>query len=279
MGKKLSEDQVAFFEENGYLCPLDAFAGDELLHYQRCFAEFEAREGGRLAGDRRNKSHLFLAWLNELVRHPAILDAVEDLIGSDILAYHAQWFVKEPHSKGFVSFHQDSAYWNLSETTALSVWVAFEDANHDNGCMQVVPGSHKHLFEHVDIRDNDNMLWRGQTAMGDVDLAKAVDMPLGAGQFSIHHGRIVHGSSANHSDRRRVGYSIRYVPTHVERLGPRDSAMLVRGTDAYGHFDLEPAPRADYDPEALAVHAEMTRRFMDHYLTAPTEKALREASA
>jgi hypothetical protein len=279
MPKKLTERQIAFFEDNGYLCPVDAFDASGFERYRRAFAAFEAHEGGRIAGDKRNKSHLFLAWLNELVRHPAILDAVEDLIGPDILAYHAQWFVKEPHTESFVSFHQDTAYWGLDDTTALSVWLAFEYSGPENGCMQVIPGTHRHLFEHADRRHENNMLWRGQTALGDLDLGKAADLVLAPGQFSIHHGRIVHGSHPNRSDGRRVGYSVRYIPTRVRRLGPRDSAMLVRGTDAYGHFDLEPEPRADFDPAAIRVHEEMTRRFMENYLAAPTEKQRRDTAA
>lgn len=145
--------------------------------------------------------------------------------------------------------------------------------------MQVVPGTHKELLAHEDRQNENNLLWRGQTATGDIDLSTAVDFVLEPGQFSIHHSRIVHGSHANHSDRRRIGYSIRYLPTHVRRLGPRDSAMLVRGVDEYGHFDLEPEPKADYDPAALEVHADVTRKFMENYRTAPSEKELKSSVA
>ena len=104
-----------------------------------------------------------------------------------------------------------------------------------------------------------------------VDESKAVEMPLRAGEMSLHHARIVHGSGPNRSSRRRIGYSLRYIPTHVARTGPRDSAMLVRGVDQYHHFDLEPAPGADYEPAAVALHAEINRRFMEHYTAAKPE--------
>ena len=279
MPKRLTPEQITFFHNNGYLCPLDGLSSSEMVRYRQGFDEFEVREGGQISGNKRNKSHLFLTWLDDLVRHPSILDAVEDLIGPDILLYHGQWFVKEPRTEHYVSFHQDSAYWGLDNPTALSVWVAFEPADSENGCMQVVPGTHKELLEHVDKRHENNMLWRGQTATGDIDFSKVVDFELKPGQFSVHHGRIVHGSQPNRSDRRRVGYSIRYIPTKVRRIGPRDSAMLVRGVDEYDHFDLEPRPAADYDPAALEVHQDVNCRFMENYLAAQTEKEVRGSAA
>jgi hypothetical protein len=92
--------------------------------------------------------------------------------------------------------------------------------------------------------------------------------------MSLHHARIIHGSGPNRSGRRRIGYSIRYLPTHVARTGPRDSAMLVRGVDDYGHFDLEPAPARDYEPAAMKLHADINRRFMEHYRAAVPELAV-----
>ena len=114
---------------------------------------------------------------------------------------------------------------------------------------------------------------------GDVDLDCAVDLALKTGEMSIHHARIVHGSGPNRSDHRRIGYSLRYVATHVERIGPRDSAMLVRGVDDYGHFDLEPAPLADYDPAALRVHDDVTKVYMANYVSATTEKERLDAAS
>lgn len=273
MGKLLSAEQIRQFHDHGYLAPVPVLSAAEAARYRERFAEFEAHEGGRLAGGVRNKSHLFLRWCYELVTHPKLLDAVEDLIGPDILLYHAQWFVKEPNTPQFVSFHQDSAYWSLSEAQGLSAWVALEPATEENGCMQVIPDTHGAALAHAERKSSENLLWRGQTVTEMIDTSKAVAMPLEAGEMSIHHARIVHGSGPNRSNARRIGYSIRYIPTHISRTGPRDSAMLVRGTDRYGHFDLEPAPQADYEPAAVALHADINNRFMEHYTTATPERA------
>ena len=273
MPKLLSEEAVRRFNERGYLAPVPVLDPDEVAALQARFAEFEAREGGTLKGGVRNKSHLFLRWVYDLVTHPRLLDAVEDLIGPNILLYHAQWFIKEPNTPQFVSFHQDSAYWSLSQAQGLSTWVALEPATIENGCMQVIPDTHKSALAHAERIAPENLLWRGQTVTETLDASKAVPMPLQPGEMSIHHARTVHGSGPNRSNSRRIGYSIRYIPTHIARTGPRDSAMLVRGIDEYGHFDLEPAPTGDYEPAAVALHADINKRFMEHYTTATPERA------
>jgi len=270
MPKMLSEANVKQFNDAGYISPITIFTPDEMVSYRTRLGEFETREGGKLAGGVRNKPHLFLRWLYDMVRHPKLLDAVEDLIGPDILLFHAQWFIKEPNTKDFVSFHQDSAYWALNEAQGLSAWVAFEYSGPENGCMQVIPGTHTVALEHEDKLAKDNMLWRGQTVKHEIDPAKAVDFVLQPGQMSMHHARIIHGSGPNGSGSRRIGYSIRYIPSHISRLGARESAMLVRGKDR-GNFDLEPAPRMDYDPDGVRFHAEMNRRYMDNYMAAQPE--------
>ncbi len=267
------------YRREGYLSPLPALTAEELAHYQASFADFEAHEGGVLEGNARNKSHLFLAWLDELVHHPAILDPVEDLIGPDILLYHAQWFVKEPNTPHFVSLHQDSAYWGLERPDALTAWISFTTSGAAQGCMRVIPGTHDVLLAHQNLLHEHNLLWRGQTVDADLDESKAVDMALLPGEMSIHHARIVHGSGPNASDIRRIGYAVRYVRTDVKRVGPRDSAMLVRGVDNYGYFDPEPRPAADYDPEAVQVHKDVTERYMENYLSAQVENERAQASA
>lgn len=271
MPKMLSEATVRQFHDHGYFSPVPVLGGDEVKRYRQSFTEFETREGGKLKGGARNKSHLFLRWLYEIVTHTKILDVAEDLIGPNILLYHAQWFIKEPHTPDFVSLHQDTAYWSLTSPEGFSAWVAFEDCDAESGCMCVIPDTHKSALVHVEQRSPENMLFRGQTVASAASKAATVEMPLRAGEMSLHHARIVHGSGPNLSSRRRIGYSIRYIPTHVGRTGPRDSAMLVRGTDAYHHFDPEPAPVADYDPAAVKFHTEMNRQYMEHYMTAKPE--------
>jgi ectoine hydroxylase-related dioxygenase (phytanoyl-CoA dioxygenase family) len=195
------------------------------------------------------------------VHHPKVLDAVEDVIGPDILCWTTNFFIKEANSPGFVSWHQDSTYWGLEPDDVVTAWVAFTDVTEENGYMQVIPGSHKvDQLPHVDTFHRDNLLSRGQEISVEVDKSKAVGLAMGSGEMSLHHIKLVHGSDANRSADRRIGLSIRYIPTYVRQTKVRDSAMLVRGSDRYRHFDPEPRPKADLDEAALAAHADAVGR-------------------
>jgi len=143
----------------------------------------------------------------------------------------------------------------------VTAWVAFTEVTPENGYMQVIPGSHKiDQLPHVDTFHKDNLLSRGQEIAVEVDKTKAVGLAMGAGEMSLHHIKLVHGSDANPTDDRRIGFSIRYIPTYVRQTKVRDSATLVRGTDKYRNFDYEPRPKADLDPAALAAHADAVAR-------------------
>jgi len=220
---------------------------------------FEAG-AGPLAETLRHKSHLLFTWLSDLVRHPRILDAVEDVIGPDILCWGTTFFIKEPRNPGFVSWHQDSTYWGLEPPDVVTAWVALSDSTVANGAMRVIPGSH--TMEQVPHRDTfraDNLLSRGQEIMVEVDDSQAAGLVLSAGEMSLHHVRLIHGSEPNPSDQRRIGFAIRYIPTTVRQVaGMHDSATLVRGIDAYSHFELEERPDADLSSRAVAHHEAVT---------------------
>jgi non-haem Fe2+, alpha-ketoglutarate-dependent halogenase len=261
MGKVLSAAAIDQYRRDGYYAPVRVVFREQAGWYRERLESVERDLGGPLRGVYRIKPHLLFTWLAELVRHGAILDAVEDVIGPDILCWNSSFFTKEAESPGYVSWHQDATYWGLSEPDVVTAWVAFTESTLRNGNMQVIPGSHLSQAAHVDTFHPDNLLSRGQEIAVEVDEAQAADIVLEPGEMSLHHVLIVHGSRPNTSSDRRIGYAIRYIPTRVRQLaGPRDSATLVRGRDAYGHFDPEPAPAADLDPEALALHADISDR-------------------
>jgi len=261
MGKLLTPAQIAEFREQGFVSPVRVMAAEEALDYRRRLERFEATTGGPLAGDLRHKSHLLFTWLADLVRHPRILDAVEDLYGADLLCWNTNFFIKERESPAFVSWHQDSTYWGLSTPDVVSAWVAFTPAHSGNGAMQVIPGSH--LLDQLPHRDTfakHNLLTRGQEVAVEADESKAVTITLEPGEMSLHHVRLVHGSPANTSSDRRIGFAIRYIPTHVRQIAGEDSASLVRGADRFRHFELEPQPAADLDPSMMALHKRLAER-------------------
>jgi len=261
MPKTLTSAQVEHYRRDGYHFPVRALDAQEAAQLRGALERHEASTGAPLQGKWRVKSHLLFTWADRIVHEPRVLDAVEDLIGPDILCWTTNFFIKEAGSPGFVSWHQDAAYWGLDPEEVVTAWVALSPANLESGCMKVLPGSHaeSHL-PHVDTFAADNLLTRGQEIAVEVDEARTVAMPLAPGEMSLHHIRLVHGSAPNLSRDRRIGLAIRYLPAHVRQTKGRDSAMLVRGVDRYGHFDAEPRPQRDLGEAELRAHAAAVER-------------------
>ena len=257
----LSPASVARYHRDGFFFPITVLTAAEAAEYRGRLEAVEAEHGGALTGELRHKPHLLFTWLADLVRRPAILDAVEDVLGPDLLVWSSSFFIKNGRDAAFVSWHQDATYWGLSEPDVLTAWVGFTEATIENGAMRMVPGSHTEQLAHRDTFAPDNLLSRGQEIEVEVDETRGVDVLLRAGEMSLHHVRMVHGSPPNRSDDRRIGFAIRYVATHVKQVaGDVDGAMLVRGVDDHHHFVPEHPPAADLSPAARAHHAESVAR-------------------
>ncbi|MEZ5935732.1 MAG: phytanoyl-CoA dioxygenase family protein [Alphaproteobacteria bacterium] len=257
----LSSEQIRHYREDGYVFPIRVLDEAEAAG---CRARLEAIEKGGAEPAKRLKfkPHLVFTFLDDLIRHPKILDAVEDVIGPNILCWGTNFFTKEPKTTSYISWHQDLTYWGLEPADIVTAWVALSPATVASGCMRFVPGSHKmEVAPHNDTFAEDNMLTRGQEISVEVDEKDAVDIELAPGEMSLHHVKLIHGSNANRSDDRRIGFAIRYIPAYVRQVvGDKDSAVLVRGTDDEGNFELETSPRMDMDPAALERHAAIMRR-------------------
>ncbi len=259
--KRLTADGVAQFKRDGFYFPVRAMPAAEALEVRRRLEAHEARAGGPLKGGLRHKTHLLFPWLWDLVRHPGILDPVEDLLGPNLLVWSSSFFIKEARDPAFVSWHQDSTYWGLSSTDVVTAWVALSPSTLESGAMRVVPGTHAGQVAHRDTFNERNLLTRGQEVMVDVDGSNAVDLLLSPGEMSLHHVRLIHGSEPNRAADRRIGFAIRYIPTTVRQtVGPKDSATLVRGVDEFRYFDHETGPESDLSAAALAQHTEITER-------------------
>ena len=246
------------FNRDGFHFPFRVLSEDEALS---CRAELERLEvhtvGERLGHKHQlNHGHVVFRFASGLIRHPRILDAVEGILGPDILCWNSTFFTKEPRTPSYVSWHQDLRYWGLSGDSLVSVWVALGRVTDAHGCMRFVPGSHRlEVLEHRDTYDGENFLTRGQEAVYEVDESRTVKVELRAGEASLHHGRLLHASSPNVSDERRIGYVINYIaPGMRPVVAARDFAVLVRGEDRYGHFELVPPPEDDLTRDALAWH-------------------------
>jgi ectoine hydroxylase-related dioxygenase (phytanoyl-CoA dioxygenase family) len=247
-------NQARLYEEQGYLFPLPALTTEEVGCYRGEVEGLLANHGATGRQVLRHKGHVALAWLAELVRHPVIIEPVSDILGPDILCWTTNFFIKEPRSPGFVSWHQDATYWGLNSDEVLTAWVALSTSRPESGCMGFVPGSHQmRQIPHHDTFDPDNLLTRGQEIEVEVDPGSVVDVVLRAGEMSLHHVLMVHGSGPNASDGPRIGVAIRYMPTRIRQLAPhRNTATLVNGINTFGHFELERQPLSNMDPAQLA---------------------------
>ena len=263
MAGSLSAEEVARFEETGYLHPKRAIDAEQAESYRALLDHYETVLGVEPQTYLKIKAHVAAPWIIELARTEAILDAVQSLIGDDILLFGTSLFQKKGNDPRFVSWHQDSAYYGLDPHDEVTAWVALTPATQKNGCMRVMPGSHKGPdLEHDETYDPENLLARGQTIRG-LDDEQAAFMELEAGEFSLHHERTAHGSLANETDQQRVGIAFFYMPAHCRSTIGRRSALLMRGEDRFGNWDEDPVPKEDLDPHCMAFLKDMWARYQD----------------
>jgi len=277
--KKLTRAQVEQFEIFGYVSPIVALSNDEVAHYHECLKDFLGRIGLPLDPGMGHKPHLYLKWVSDLAHHPNILGAVEDILGPNLLIWRSAFFIKQAHDPHYFPWHQDSAYWSFDSEAVITAWIALTDSGVENGCVRVVNGSHRRPdLPHTIRVERNNSLVHGQSAAVEIPEEGITNIELKAGEISLHHVHLLHGSLGNHSDNLRVGLVVRYVAPHVRRYGPRQSATLLKGVDEYGHFDHEPIPRYDNDPVAVAWHTKSVRRYgaelLWKKLMKPTPKSL-----
>jgi non-heme Fe2+,alpha-ketoglutarate-dependent halogenase len=263
MPKLLTQAQIDQYHRDGFTCPIPVLTPQEVRELRADLELWEARQGHPLEYPEKSKSYLLYGWADTLVHHPRVLDAVQDVIGADILVYHSTMWIKERHTPAHVRWHQDGAYFFLDPLEHVTAWVALSEASERAGCMRVIPGSHRlPMLEHDDKPGQWNMIKRGQGISDRFDNETGVPMPLKPGEMSLHHTALVHCSPGNDNDDRRMGYGISYVPAHVRPLGePRPSALLVRGEDRFKHFVPELRLGVPMSWTAQAAHAEAVRLF------------------
>ncbi len=257
----LSQAQLDQYENDGYISPIDVLSAKEVAACRASLEAAEAQNGGKLLPSQRPKSHLLFKWLDDLIRDPRVLDPIEQLIGPNILCWNTIFWIKDAGSGSFVSWHQDNTYWGLSSDKVITAWLALSPARVENGCMRVMPGTHRgSTLHHEERYHDDNMLTRGQEITEGVDDAKAVHMPLEPGQMSLHNYRAAHASGPNRGADRRIGVSMHFMPVETQQMvGQWDSAALVRGHDPYRTFEHTPRIDRDFDPGVLAFQAKAAK--------------------
>ena len=277
MRHELPESATEQYRREGYYFPVNVLAESEVSAYRSELEAVESGQGGALRPEQRNKAHLLFKWVDDIIRDPRVLDPIEELIGPNILCWNTIFWIKEPGSASWVSWHQDIRYWGLTGGEVVSAWLALSPATIESGCMRVLPRSHiGEPMAHDDRYDPSNMLSRGQEITDPIDEKRAVTMPLEPGQMSLHSVGLAHSSGTNRSAGRRIGVSMHFMPTCTSQsLAEWDSAALVRGVDDYGHFRHTPRLCRNYDPEVEAFHARAagaTRDIVYHGADRMTER-------
>lgn len=267
MNGMLSDQQLSEFKYDGFLFPIEIMSEAEAGDHVQRLATLEAEHGPM---HYRNKPYLICTSAYELGTHKTLLDAVESVLGPDILLWDCAYVIKEPRSEKFVSWHQDLTYWGLemdSDDDLLSAWVALTPATVANGCMRFVRSSHRGgTFSHVNTRAEENILHHGQTIEDDFDDEEIVHIVLRPGEVSFHHGWAVHSSNPNITDGRRIGIVFNYTKSSVRQVvGDDDTATLVRGRDDYRNFGAEPRCQSDFAPDNVAFQADIERRRREVY--------------
>ena len=230
----LSNEQINQYKEDGYIAPIDVLTKDEAEEVKKEIEYIEKKWPNEIEGLGRNYVHLISPVLDKVSHNSKILDAVESIIGKDILVCGTTLFIKNPDKKGFVSFHQDAKYIGLEPHNWVTGWLAVTDANEENGCMRMLKGSHKKDLKFHDQKfDENNLLTRGQT-IENVPINETTPVILKAGQLSLHHPTIIHGSGLNKSKERRIGFAIQsYIGTNVDQVLGKIYVQQARGNDTF----------------------------------------------
>jgi non-heme Fe2+,alpha-ketoglutarate-dependent halogenase len=268
--KVLTERQLQSYRWDGFLFPFRALASKEAADRLADLDAMEGRIGAPLTSADmkwRGGAHYYAGWVNDLVRHPRVLDAVEDVIGPDILVFWSTFFIKEPKSAGFTAWHQDSTYFGLAPFEHVTAWVALSEASAEAGCMEVLSSrGEPRQRRHDAARLANSLNGAGQVITEPLDDRDRSVMSLHAGELSLHHTLCCHTSAPNRASHRRVGLGISYIPTRVKPTGSlRLQAMLVRGEDRHGHFDLLPGAAEPFDAAGVALHEHAYKRFRENY--------------
>jgi hypothetical protein len=268
-GPILTKGQLADYEELGFLHSVPILSQDEVAHYRAEVEKTCQAIGGRVT--RLDGLHVFFPWAWELSTHPRLLNCLEQLLGPNILLKSTRIFYKYGKTGSYVGWHQDGITETLEDGRAPAIWLGLTAATVENGCLRVVPRSHRFgLHEHYsnpDLKplpgaDTSAPIASWSKAHGDELSGRITNVPpnfdepfdlvMNPGNMSIHHPVILHGSNPNLSTESRIGLSASYSTPELYS-GPK--AVVCRGDGSRGHhrFEVIEEPASATFEEALAA--------------------------
>jgi Protein involved in biosynthesis of mitomycin antibiotics/polyketide fumonisin len=247
----LTEKQLADYEELGFVHSIPILSESEVRNYA---AEVEATcqaLGGRIT--RLDAAHLFFRWAWDLCTHPRLLNCMEQLLGPNIMLKSTRMFIKYGRSASFVGWHQDGITEGLKEAHVPAIWLGLTAATVENGCLRVVPRSHRlGLVPHASLPDANNLTAQGITAQAQIDSPQ--DIMMGPGEMILLHPLVLHASNPNRSAEPRIGFTATY---STPALGSsRTVVAWVRGDGPRDCFDvIEQPPGRLLEDEVAAYRA------------------------
>jgi non-haem Fe2+, alpha-ketoglutarate-dependent halogenase len=237
-------DEKSRYRDAGILFPIPVLQADEVARYRAACDDLELQLGGRPRSVEVRQMHLHFPWAYELATHPRVLDAVETILGPDLLVWSTELFAKHPGDGISIGWHRDEDYTGFDPELSTTAWIALGPSTRENGCVQVVLGSHLRVAD---------------------DEQPAVHVTLQPGEMSLHDGRLLHGSAINSSPVKRVGFAVRYVAPAARPMHDRPPAILARGKDDYDHFE-KVEPPAPENQQAFAQLRHSASRHLDAML-------------
>lgn len=245
MQRTAQDFPLAGYRESGLVFPISVLDATEVQRYRAASDDMERRLGGKPRTIDVRQMHLHLRWAWDLATHPRVLDAVQVVLGPDILIWATELFAKHPHDAAVsIAWHRDAPYLGFSSDASVTAWIALSDSTVENGAMRVLPGFGRNESE---INDDE-----------------VIDVVLKAGQMSLHGPDILHGSAANRSDQKRIGFAIRFATPECTQLDLKSPLVVARGrASANGGPIVDPPQDGNLD-DALKA---MRRSAADHFET------------
>jgi ectoine hydroxylase-related dioxygenase (phytanoyl-CoA dioxygenase family) len=235
----LTAEQLRTYDEDGFVGPLALCSPEEMKDIYDDLQRTVLADGRGLW-----MRHLDSRRLYDVCCRPGLLGPVAALLGPDLMVWRCRFIIKEPNARE-IPWHQDAGYWkDLDPLINVSVWLALEPVDRGNACVRLIRGSHRGHTPHIDTPIGGHEDFALMADPTHIDERNAVYMELKAGEFFLFDAHALHGSSANESDRRRAGLSIRMtVPSVRVTSGAQSRPVLVQGEDRFGHNRLAEPPR------------------------------------
>jgi len=263
--RRLSKSEISQYKDEGYIKNLPVFSNNGVKDLQKFFSELKNRLPDNVDINKTNMWHKASRKFYDVAHTPAILDYVEDLLGSDFYLWGGQFFYKPAFSKSIVPWHQDSQYWPLEPSNSVTVWLAVFDTDKENSAMKIVSGSHKAKDYKHKINNDKNYILNQEVEKNQINKDKIIYMSLKAGEISLHSDALLHRSDANNSNRPRCGVTFRYSPSHVKadlNEWPFFSIQMARGEKHHSLNPVAPIPRGEATPiKGFQFHQEFEKQW------------------